>query len=219
MNTEDKQPPMNIMVIGANGGIGRQTVEYALASGHKVTALLRTPAKLHLVHPNLEIVKGDVRLPGTFEQYLENNDAVISALGDGMNKPTTLYSEGNASLLKSMKKMGARRAFFISASAIEVSPLQPFFIRLATKYIVQKLFRHGYADQRIMEKIIKESGINWTIVRPPRLTDKPATGHYRVAVNRFLKNCLRISRADTAHFMIDNINTVEMYQSTVEIGY
>jgi len=84
-----------------------------------------------------------------------------------MDKPTTLYSAGNANLLAAMKKMGAGRAFFISACAIEISPVQPFFIRLATKYIVQKLFAHGYADQRIMEKLIKESDINWTIMRPP----------------------------------------------------
>jgi len=210
---------MHILIMGANGGIGKQTVEYALAHGHQVTALLRNPAKLTLTHPRLTIVQGDVRRPESYEQHLENKDAVISALGDGMNKPTDLYSAGNAILMQAMKKMGTTRAFFISASAIEVSPVQPWYIRLVTKYLVQKLFGHGYADQRIMEKLVKESGINWTIVRPPQLNDKPVTGHYRVAVNGFLKDCLRISRADVAHFMIGNINNPQMYQSTIEIGY
>jgi putative NADH-flavin reductase len=144
---------------------------------------------------------------------------VISALGDGMTKPTTLYSTGNRNLLTAMKKYGVNRAFFISASAIEISPVQPFFVKLATKYIVQKIFRNGYADQRIMEEIVGESGINWTIMRPPRLSNKPATGHYRFAINQFLKNCLNISRADVAHFMINNVMNEATYKATIELAY
>jgi putative NADH-flavin reductase len=94
-----------------------------------------------------------------------------------------------------------------------------FYVRLATKYIVQKLFGNGYADQRIMERLVKESDINWTIMRPPRLNNKQATGHYRFAINIFLKNCLLISRADVAHFIINNINNEATYKSTIEIAY
>src|SRR6266567_3786611 len=149
MKIEHTKPGLNILVIGANGGIGRESVDIALAAGHQVTALVRNPANLPLKHPNLEVVKGDVLVPESFKQYLKNKDAVISAIGGKMNEPTTLYSDGNRNLLKEMKKMGISRAFFISAAAIEISPAQPFYIKLATKYIVQKLFSHGYADQRI----------------------------------------------------------------------
>jgi len=216
---KNEQTPLNILIIGANGGIGRQTVLMALKAGHKVTAMVRSAAKLALTHPNLQVVTGDIWRPETFKQYLAGKDAVISAIGEQMDKPTTLYSAGNANLLMTMKDMGANRAFFISASAIEISPVQPFIVKLATKYIVQRLFGHGYADQRIMERLIKESNINWTIVRPPRLIDKPATGKYRVAINSFLKNCLKISRADVAHFMIHNITNPATYKATVEVAY
>lgn len=219
MNTDQTRPGLNILVMGANGGIGSQTVEIALEVGHHVTALVRNPANLTISHTHLKIVTGDIQRPETFEGYLENNDAVISAIGGKMNEPTTLYSDGNRNLLKAMKKMGAKRAFFISASAIEISPVQPFYIRLVTKYFVQKLLGHGYADQRIMEKLIKESDTNWTIMRPPRLTDKPVTGHYRFAINRFLENCLSISRADVAYFMINNITNEATYKTTIEIAY
>jgi putative NADH-flavin reductase len=212
-----------ILVIGANGGIGRQSVEIALAAGHHVTALLRQPAKLALTHPNLEIIQGDVMHPETFEQYVTNQDAVISALGvkGGLlgDKPTTLYSRGNANLLQVMQQKGIRRAYFISASAIEISPVIPFFARFAAKYIVQKLLRHMYADQREMEKLVKISGLDWTIIRPPRLTNKPVTGKYRFSINGFLKNCLSISRADVAHFMVNNISNKAIIQATIEIGY
>jgi putative NADH-flavin reductase len=213
----------NLLIIGANGGIGRQAVELGLAAGHQVTAVLRTPAKLPLTHPLLQKVQGDVMYPESFEQYMPHQEAVISALGvkGGMlgDKPTTLYSQGNANLLRLMDKHHVRRGYFISASAVEISPVMPFWARFAARYIVQKLLRHMYADLREMEKFVKSSGLDWTIIRPPRLTDKPVTGHYRFSVNGFLKNSLSISRADVAHFMINNLSNKEIYQAMVEIGY
>jgi putative NADH-flavin reductase len=222
---EFKQKPQiyRLLIIGANGGIGRQCIEIALKAGHHVTALLRNPANLTLTHHNLEIVQGDIMNPETFEKYLENKDAVISAVGvkGGLmgDKPTTLYSQGNASLLAAMRNMRIKRVFFISASAIEISPVLPFFIRLVAKYIVQNLLRHMYADLREMEKLVKASDSTWTIIRPPQLNDKPVTGHYRFAINNFLKNCLSISRADVAHFIINNISNEATYKTTIEIGY
>ena len=76
-----------------------------------------------------------------------------------------------------------------------------------------------YADQREMERLVKASGLDWTIIRPPRLTDKPVTGKYRFSINSFLKNCLSVSRADVAHFMINNISNKAIMQATIEIGY
>lgn len=223
MKVEQSQAVYNLLIIGANGGIGRQSVELALAAGHNVTALVRNPANLAIVHPNLEIVKGDIMQPGTFEKYLENKDAVISAIGvrGGLlsDKPTTLYSQGNANLLQAMQQKGVTRGFFISASAIEISPVIPFFVRLIARYVIQKLLKHMYADLRAMEKLVKASGLDWTIIRPPQLVNKPVTGSYRIAINHFLKNCLKISRADLAHFMINNINNKAIYQSTIEIAY
>jgi putative NADH-flavin reductase len=213
----------NLLIVGANGGIGLHAVKLALQAGHKVTAVVRNPANLILTHPNLDVVKGDIMLPGSFEQYLENKDAVISVIGAGGglldDKPTTLYSQGAANLLQAMNRQDVKRVLFISASALEVSPVIPFFVRLVAKYIIQKLLRHGYDDLRRMEKLVKESEVNWTIMRPPQLTDKPVTGHYRIAINHYLKNCLKISRADVAYFMVNNLTTEAIYKTTVEIAY
>ena len=212
-------PRYNIVVIGANGGIGRQAVEMALKQGHHVTAILRNPANLTITHPNLTIVKGDIMKPGSLEEYLENKDVVISAIGKNSLKETTLYSEGNKNLLNAMKQAGTSRVFFISASGIEVNPSHNFFIRLVTKYVLQRLLKNMYADLERMEKSVKESDQNWTIIRPPQLTNMPFTGHYRMAINGFLKRGLRISRADLAHFMISNITNPAIYKTTVEVAY
>jgi putative NADH-flavin reductase len=212
-------PTYNIVVLGANGGIGRQVVEVALKQGHRVTAILRNPAKLTITHPNLIIVKGDIMKPETLEKYLENKDVVISAIGKNSLKETTLYSQGSKNLLNVLKKMVTTRIFFISASGLDVNPSHNFFIRLATKYILQRLLKNMYADLERMEKIVKESDQNWTIMRPPQLTNRPFTGHYRFAVNGFLKGGSRISRADLAHFMISNITNTAIYKKTVEVAY
>jgi putative NADH-flavin reductase len=213
----------DILVLGANGGIGRQVVEEALAMGHRVVAVLRTPSKLDLHHALLTIVKGDVLEPATFEGFLSPATVVVSAIGvsGGMfgDKPTVLYSEGARSLLDAMQRRGGRRVFFISASAIEISPVLPAMVRWVAKNVIQKLLRHMYADLRMMEDRVKQSGLDWTIVRPPQLTDKPVTGQYRFAVNSFLRNCLKISRADVAHFMLHHAGDRGTYKGVVEVGY
>lgn len=215
--------PLNLLILGANGGIGRQATELALHSNHRVTAILRNPSKLPLSHPNLTLIQGDILHPETYLTHLENKDAVISAIGvsGGMfgDKPTTLYSHGNATLLQAMQQTNTTRVYFISATAIEISPVLPWYARFAARYIVQRLLKHMYADLRTMEEEIKKSRLDWTIIRPPRLTNKPITGHYRFAINSFLKNCLEISRADLAHFMLNNVTNEATYRSIIEIAY
>jgi len=212
----------NLIIIGANGGIGRQAVDQALSGGHRVTALVRNPSKLPLTHPNLKIVQADVTQPLSLSGLFAGNDAIISVIGVSggfRDHPTSLYSQGAGNILREMKQAGLRRAFFISASAVETNPLLPFLFRLVSRYIIQKLLANMYADLRLMEAEIKETELDWTIVRPPQLTNAKLTGIYRMAVNRFLKNGLKISRADTAHFMLSHIQSEDMFRSIVEIGY
>ena len=210
---------MNLMIIGAGGGIGKQTVRAALAEGHRVVAVLRHPEKLPLRHPDLEVVQGDILRPETFDAYLRNQDAVVSAIGIKGTGPTTLYSQGTALLLDRLKENGPRRAYFISASALVVSPMQTRFVRWFTRSVLQKVLRNMYADLLLMEREIKESDVDWTIVRPPRLTDGPPKRTYRFAVNGFLKNCLSISRADLADYILRNLTNRETYKATVEVAY
>ncbi len=209
----------NIAVLGASGGIGFQIVKMALKYGHNVTAILRTPSKLTIVHPNLKIVKGDIMKPETLEKHLYDKDAVISAIGKNSLKETTLYSAGNKNLLAVMEKTNTKRVFFISAAGLEINPSFNLFVKLTTKFVLQNLLRNMFADLEKMEGIVKESHQNWTIVRPPSLTNKPFTGHYRFSINSFLKKGLKISRADLADFIINNIANESIYKKTVEVAY
>ncbi len=129
---EQNQNPSgcNVVVLGANGGIGNQVLLQALNAGYKVTAILRTPGNLVTTHPNLKIVQGDVMKPDTLDGHLKNKDVVISAIGKNSLKKTTLYSQGNKNLIDAMKKAGTNRAFFISASGLEVNPTHSLLVNL-----------------------------------------------------------------------------------------
>jgi len=97
---------LRIVVIGGNGGIGRQAVELALNLGHHVTAVLRNPARLELTHSNLNIVQGDILKQASIEAHVYSADAVISAIGSSSLKETTLYSQGSQNILNAMEKTG-----------------------------------------------------------------------------------------------------------------
>ena len=219
MEQGKKNATLHIAVIGANGGIGNQVVLQALDAGHTVTAIVRTPGNIKMAHPHLHIVQGDVMQPHSLGEHLENKDAVISAIGKNSLKKTTLYSQGNKNLIEAMKKAGTDRAFFISASGLEVNPTHSLLLRFATKFILQALLRNMYADLWAMEKMIKESNFNWTIIRPPKLLDNPVTGNYRARADGFLNNGLTISRADVAHFIVHNITNDTIVRKTVEMAY
>ena len=118
-----------------------------------------------------------------------------------------------------MKRMGAFRVLFISASGLAINPSHNIFLRFLTKYVLQKILKNPYADLWRMEEIIKQCDRNYTIMRPPRLINKKVTGVYRYSVNHFLKGATSISRADLAHFMLANIYNEAIYKTTVEIGY
>lgn len=211
-----------ILVIGANGGIGRQCVEAGLAAGYQVTALLRTPANLTLTHPNLTVVAGDVTQPATFRQHLPDKDAVISAIGSGgigNDKPTTLYSQGAATLLAELAKTNTRRVFFISSLAMEIDPNGSFFIRFLAKYVMHPLLKHMFADIQRMEAVIRPSDADWTIIRPPQLTNGRQTSHYRYAVNEFLPKGTQISRADLALFIMQHLTDQATVKAIVEVAY
>jgi putative NADH-flavin reductase len=209
---------MKLIIFGSTGGIGRNIVEQALNAGHHVTAIARNPSTLTIEHANLEIVKGDVFKPETFDRAMKEQDVVLSAVGINSTKPTTVYSKGVSNIVKAMQKNGVQRIICVSASAVVTSPQLSFPIRMMTK-LLQRILRNMYADLLQMEKVVKQANLNWTVVRPPRLTKKPVTGKYRFAVNDWLSSCLSISRADVAHFMLHHIDDIDTYKSIVEVAY
>ncbi|MEP6903943.1 MAG: SDR family oxidoreductase [Actinomycetota bacterium] len=209
---------MKLILFGATRGTGRQFIEQALAEGHTLTAVVRNPAAFELRHDNLKTVQGDVMDFASVEQALQNYDAVLSAIGSPASKKDTVRSEGTRNIIRAMEKIGVRRLISLSSLGVgESRVMLPFLL----KYLIVPLFlRHAFADHEVQEKYIRESRLDWTIIRPAALTDEPLTGIYRDGFPVSEKGLkLKISRADVADFMLKQLNDERYFRQTPGISY
>ena len=190
---------MRLAVFGATGPTGLLIVEKALAAGHHVTVVARTPSKVTLEHAKLVVMRGDVLEPGTVAPAVEGCDAVISSLGSTtIRPPVTVFSAGTRNILAAMQRAGVRRLIAISSGGVNprIDWRSNLFFELFLKPIV---FRHAYADMRAMENLVAESDTEWTMLRPPRLLDRAETGTVLEAPGEFtVPGKHTLSRADLA---------------------
>ncbi|ASU58644.1 MULTISPECIES: NAD(P)-dependent oxidoreductase [Nocardiopsis] len=192
---------MRITVLGATGGTGRHVVDQALNAGHRVTALVRDPARLPVTHERLETVRMPVPEPDRLRSLLSATDAVVSALAASAKGgfPATTWT---GAVLSALEDDRATRLAVVSASPVgPKEPGGPLPQRLLMP-LIGRLFRDAYLDLGRMEAALEASGAAWTVVRPPQLTDAPATGEYRLVLDRNVPSGYRISRADLAHALL-----------------
>jgi putative NADH-flavin reductase len=221
---------MKLTIFAATGGIGRQLLEQALAAGHDVTAVVRNPKKLSR---KVHTITGDLAAadPAVLEPAVAGADAVLSGLGPRSNSEAGIASQGTRAIVRAMQATDVRRLVVVSAAPIGTvpSPDRPkppkhdpgdgFFMRNLLSPLTKAALRKRYADLALMEDVVRESGLDWTIVRPAQLTDKPLTGTYRTAYGRNLRRGLRISRADVAQLMLRVLEQPETVYQTIGIAY
>ncbi|TCZ80788.1 SDR family oxidoreductase [Paenibacillus albiflavus] len=193
-----RQRTMKVVVFGATGGTGRQVVIQALEAGHEVTVIARNPEALYIHGERLEIFQGDVLDPASFSKRIVGQDAVLSALGVNHRKPTSVYSEGTGNIAKAMQEVGVHRLISLSSAGLEIPSDTPWMVRQTIKLVIQPMFKYAYEDMARMEEKLQKSGLNWTVVRPPRLTNGQKTGTYRTTINKHLPKARGITRADLA---------------------
>lgn len=216
---------MKIIIFGASHGTGLNTLMLALEQAHDVSAVARNPGSLQTLKSKLQnmerlkVIQGDVLAPDTFEQELKGADVVISSIGMSRSKPTTLYSQGILNILNAMTKYQVPRLICVSALGLEVTSGMSLPLKLATRLILQPLLNNTFSDMVRMESAVKKSDVNWTIVRPPRLTNSKLRGKYRVAITEHLRHPLIIGRHDLAHFILKAISQRDTYCTTVEVSY
>jgi len=193
-------------------------VKQALGRDHLVTAYARNPSKIDdLKHASLQVVRGDVLDPPAVESAVAGQEAVLSSIGAGAAR-STLRAEGTRNIVQAMEKTDVRR--FISQSSLGVGGSRTnlgFF----TKYIIVAIFlRHAFADHERQEAIIKQSSLDWTIVRPPYLANGPRTGAYRHGFPTTETHTQgRISRADVAEFMLKQLAGDTYLHKTPGVSY
>ena len=220
---------MKLTILAATGGIGRQLLEQALAAGHDVTAVVRNPRKLPRA---VRTVTADLAAadPGALESAVAGADAVLSGLGPRSASETGVATRGTRAIVRAMQATGVRRIVVVSAAPIGTvpSPGRPtpprhdpgdgFLMRNLLSPLTKAAFRKPYADLALMEDVLRDSGLDWTVVRPPRLTDKPLSGTYRTAHGRNLRRGLFVSRADVAHLMLRVLEQPESIKQAIGIA-
>lgn len=211
---------MKLTLFGATGSTGSYLVEQALAAGHDVTAVVRDPARVAAAgHPRLHIITADVMDPDSIEAPLAAADAVLTAVGPRGTGPTTVIQDSVRSIIAAMQKTGGRRFLALSGSVV-ADDGESAYLRYLLKPLARRTFlRHVCADMRAGESEIEASDLDWTIMRPPRLTSKPATGAYRTAIDRNLPNGLSVTRADLAACMLSVIGDPATVRGHVAIAH
>jgi putative NADH-flavin reductase len=197
---------MKLTIFGASGATGTSLVQQALAAGHEVTAVVRDPARLTIpARQRLHVITADVLDPAAISPAVDGADAVISAVGPGTGA-STLRQDSTRSIIQAMQKTGTRRLLTVSGSVV-TDEGESAFMRYLLKPLVRRTFlRHACADMRHAEHEIHDSNLDWTILRPPSLTNKAARGTYRTAIDRNLPRGFSISRADLAAYMLTLLN-------------
>lgn len=201
---------MRLTILGASGGTGAQVVRQALARDHHVTAVVRDPARLPAdlrdrAGASLDVVRADVMDTDALLPVVEGRDAVITAIGSREGRaPTTVCEDSARSITAAMTAVGARRFVMVSASGLAAGPGDDPLTRYVLKPLLLKpLLTHSFADMARAEAVVRASGLDWTIVRPPRLTDGAGRGRYRSAVDRNVLGGFTISRADLAVALLE----------------
>ena len=189
---------MNILVLGASGGTGREVVSQAVAAGHTVTAFVRDPEKLR--RRDVAVAVGDARDVGDLRTALRGQEAVISVLGSGIKADKNLIEASTAALLEAMRSAGVKRLVMLSTFAAS-----PTYQATGIMKLARIVMRGIVADKSAGEALLKRSDIDWTIVYATRLTDEPRSGGYRV-VEGSLTNVGTISRADVADALLSTVS-------------
>ena len=197
--------PARVLIVGATGGTGRRLVAQALGRGYVVTALVRDPSKLQVDHPQLTVLRGDVLDPASVEAAVRGQDAVLCALGHRRYfLPTRILSDGTRNLLAAMHTHGVPR--LVCETSLGIGDGAGRMGAYYTLFVVPVILPLYFWDKTRQERLIARSNVEWVIVRPGALTNAPPRGravHGR-RVGDFLRT-VRISRADVADFMLDQL--------------
>ncbi|QNI36687.1 NAD(P)-dependent oxidoreductase [Edaphobacter albus] len=188
---------MRLIILGATGGIGRLLLPLALDQGHQVTAFVRSPQKITQTNPNLRVIGGDLFDSQQMAEAVRGSDVVLSAFGPVVLRPTHQRRDFGRGLVEALRAARVQRFIHVSSAFVFNDG------GLVVKLIANTLFRNVTVDHRDSEKEMAQSDLAWTILRPPRLTNDPATNRFRVASGHLPKNGFTISRADVATFMIE----------------
>ena len=205
---------MKLAIFGATGKTGIELVKQALEQRYAVTALVRDPARMAIEDECLTLVTGDAFDPASVVQAVQGQDAVICALGAGSDlKKTTVRTTGTINIISGMQKNNVKRLMVVTAMGVGESWDT---LSLFNKFFFATLLKSSREDHETQEAAVRESGLDWTIIRPSGLTDTPRTGVYEVGEN-IPAATSKIARADIADLILKELEQNALIGKAVTI--
>ncbi|MHA1188878.1 MAG: NAD(P)-dependent oxidoreductase [Alphaproteobacteria bacterium] len=208
---------MKVIIFGATGTVGKLAVQRMLDEGHTVTAFARHPETLAITDQNLAALAGDARDGLAVAAAIEGHDAVVITLGSGKSRKSSIRSVGTGNVIAGMRQHGVERLICQSTLGAHDSwgNLNFFWKRIMLGFLLRPIF----LDHELQEDLVRESGLDWTLVRPGAFTDGPATGRYQEAFQSSLRGLkLKISRADVADFLTGQLSDRQYLRHAVGIS-
>jgi putative NADH-flavin reductase len=213
--------PQSLLLFGATGGTGTHILEQALGAGHRVTAVARDPAKITVTHPNLRVVKGDMTDAASLTTAFDGAyDAVISAVGVYLKHPGTTLTDGTRRIIAQMKTANISRIIVVSSvGASETKGIGPLWVKAVQHFIL----KHTLVDKTAAEQAIKDAGLKWTFIRPPRLMTGPKIGGYRTWTGREppkgVKLKWQVNRGDVAAEVLRSLDDPASIGQALQMSY
>ncbi|GAA1846376.1 NAD(P)-dependent oxidoreductase [Agromyces salentinus] len=194
-----------IALFGATGKTGRRVLDRALAAGYDVRALARDPDKLTITHERLTVIAGDVLDPRAVDEAIAGSAAVLSLFGQVKGSPEDLQTVGTRNIVEAMRGHGVRRIVTLSGGGLRAEGFdRPGVADHVIRFLLSTLAGDVLADAEGHLGVLEESGLDWTVVRGPRLLDSPGTGSYRVGWVG-AGSSTKISRDDLADFILTQV--------------
>ena len=200
-----------IAILGATGRTGIPFVQQVLAAGHTVQALVRTPQKLTISHPRLRVIKGDALNQSDIDHVVAGSDGVVSLLGQDKTSQPDLQTQATKFIINSLRKHNLRRLISLTGGGVrDAGHDNPGFMDNLIVFIMKNVAgsgaRNALMDGITHAEVIRGSGLDWTVVRGPMLTDDPAKGSYQVGYLGTVKG-IKLTRADLAAFILTEWET------------
>lgn len=223
---------MKLTIFAATGGIGKQLLKLAVGAGHDVTAAVRDPAKLGELTGKVEVVKVDLADPSSsaLKSAVSAADAVLSALGASSAADAGVATKGTKAIAGAMQEAGVRRIVVVSSAQVGTIPTSArpnpprhdpgdgVFMRFLLAPLLRSILRQRLTDLAEMEEVLRMQDLDWTAIRPPRLTDNPLRTNYRTSYGQNVRGGGSVSRASVAHLMLAVLDKPETIRQTVSVA-
>jgi putative NADH-flavin reductase len=205
---------MNLLVIGGTQGVGKAVVLAAHGSGHVITVMARHAGRYPDTVSRVRMVMGDAADATDVDRATAGQDAVVWAVGIGpTRRPVHVFSRGTQFLLAAMRRHSVHRLICVTGIGAGDSKGHGGFVY--DRIVLPLFMKTVYDDKDRQEAQIRESALDWTIVRPAALTNGPSTGLYQTLTSTPEGRTRRVSRADVADFIVASLAAPEYVGKTV----